>query len=270
MLEFDKTVRGAKFFDGHFPNLVKELGSIANELKRANDLKERELSLLEGETVRKVDVGVATTDRKRSFFSKITKEDLTNGALFILRHQNAPHELLYDANEELWSLGSPDDRDIILGGLSETEMLRILNLYYERSPVTNQEVKEPSTGESITPIDIRDGNMFLNLSDRGLYKTVKGTNLNCWDLVDASGDYLYKGLSVNDMVTELNENFKLVLKDRSVYESIETGDNFTLCKSYANESLWFLVDDHMNRATTELSESDMIGYLKRNFKPVVE
>lgn len=41
MMEFFKTIMGKRFFEGHVPQLVKHLGDIAVELKRANDLKER-------------------------------------------------------------------------------------------------------------------------------------------------------------------------------------------------------------------------------------
>lgn len=40
---FDETVRGRKFFDGQLPQLIKAIEANTAELKRANDLKEKEL-----------------------------------------------------------------------------------------------------------------------------------------------------------------------------------------------------------------------------------
>ena len=40
---FDETIRGRKFFDGHLPKLIKALEEHTKELKRFNDLKEKEL-----------------------------------------------------------------------------------------------------------------------------------------------------------------------------------------------------------------------------------
>jgi hypothetical protein len=49
VVEFFQTVMGNRFFEGHVPSIVKSLQAIAVELKRANDLKERELQLQETE-----------------------------------------------------------------------------------------------------------------------------------------------------------------------------------------------------------------------------
>lgn len=40
---FDETVRGRKFFDGQLPQLIKAIEANTAELKRANDLKEKDL-----------------------------------------------------------------------------------------------------------------------------------------------------------------------------------------------------------------------------------
>ena len=48
-MEFESTVRGARFFDGHVPAIIKALEKIGKELERANDLKETELKLKEKE-----------------------------------------------------------------------------------------------------------------------------------------------------------------------------------------------------------------------------
>ena len=40
---FDETVRGRKFYDNHFPKLIRAIEENTKELKRANDLKEQEL-----------------------------------------------------------------------------------------------------------------------------------------------------------------------------------------------------------------------------------
>lgn len=59
---FDETVRGRKFFDGQLPRLIKAIEDNTAELKRANDLKEKELlqtekmfgiGVMEGEPERK-------------------------------------------------------------------------------------------------------------------------------------------------------------------------------------------------------------------------
>lgn len=42
MIDFYNTKIGRIFFDGHVPRLVNALESIAHEMKRANDLKEKE------------------------------------------------------------------------------------------------------------------------------------------------------------------------------------------------------------------------------------
>lgn len=44
-MEFFQTIMGKRFFEGHVPRLVKALEKIAEELERANDLKEKELGL---------------------------------------------------------------------------------------------------------------------------------------------------------------------------------------------------------------------------------
>lgn len=44
-MEFFQTIMGKRFFEGHVPRLVKALEKIAEELERANDLKEKELDL---------------------------------------------------------------------------------------------------------------------------------------------------------------------------------------------------------------------------------
>jgi hypothetical protein len=45
MAEFHETNYGRRFFDGQLPELIKNLGDVAMELKRANDLKEKELQI---------------------------------------------------------------------------------------------------------------------------------------------------------------------------------------------------------------------------------
>ncbi len=39
-MKFFQTMMGRKFFEGQLPRLIKALEKIAEELKRANDLKE--------------------------------------------------------------------------------------------------------------------------------------------------------------------------------------------------------------------------------------
>lgn len=39
---FDETQRGRRFFDAHIPKLIKAIEENTAELKRANDLKEKE------------------------------------------------------------------------------------------------------------------------------------------------------------------------------------------------------------------------------------
>ena len=46
---FDETVRGMRFYDSQLPKLIKAIEENTAELKRANDLKEQELSLLKGD-----------------------------------------------------------------------------------------------------------------------------------------------------------------------------------------------------------------------------
>ena len=41
---FDETVRGRKFYDSQLPKLIKAIEDNTAELKRANDLKEQELT----------------------------------------------------------------------------------------------------------------------------------------------------------------------------------------------------------------------------------
>lgn len=42
-LSFDKTVRGARFYDYDFPEFIRTMKEFTQELKRANDLKEQEI-----------------------------------------------------------------------------------------------------------------------------------------------------------------------------------------------------------------------------------
>ena len=42
---FDETMRGRKFYDADLPRLIKAIEANTAELKRANDLKEKELNL---------------------------------------------------------------------------------------------------------------------------------------------------------------------------------------------------------------------------------
>ena len=42
---FDQTMRGRKFYDADLPRLIKAIEANTAELKRANDLKEKELNL---------------------------------------------------------------------------------------------------------------------------------------------------------------------------------------------------------------------------------
>ncbi|KRG13393.1 hypothetical protein ACA29_08540 [Lederbergia galactosidilytica] len=45
--QFFQTLRGRNFFGRDLPNLVSNIEKMAEETKRANDLKERELELME-------------------------------------------------------------------------------------------------------------------------------------------------------------------------------------------------------------------------------
>lgn len=45
--QFHQTLRGRKFYEGDFPKFVSSLDALVEETKRANDLKERELKLME-------------------------------------------------------------------------------------------------------------------------------------------------------------------------------------------------------------------------------
>lgn len=45
MIRFDETVRGRKFFDGQLPALIKAIQENTAEMKRANDLKEKEMKI---------------------------------------------------------------------------------------------------------------------------------------------------------------------------------------------------------------------------------
>lgn len=42
---FDETIRGQRFYDSQLPKLIKAIEENTKELKRANDLKEKELGL---------------------------------------------------------------------------------------------------------------------------------------------------------------------------------------------------------------------------------
>ena len=46
-IRFDETVRGVKFFDRQLPDLIKAIEKNTAEMKRANDLKEKELEQTE-------------------------------------------------------------------------------------------------------------------------------------------------------------------------------------------------------------------------------
>lgn len=48
-MEFFQTILGRRFYEGDVPRITKSLEKIATELKRQNDLKERELELKEKE-----------------------------------------------------------------------------------------------------------------------------------------------------------------------------------------------------------------------------
>lgn len=48
-MEFHKTARGTTFFDRQLPSIIQNLKVIGDELKRANDLKEKELQQKENE-----------------------------------------------------------------------------------------------------------------------------------------------------------------------------------------------------------------------------
>lgn len=41
-MEFFRTVMGQRFFEAQLPQLIRAIEKVANELKRANDLKERD------------------------------------------------------------------------------------------------------------------------------------------------------------------------------------------------------------------------------------
>jgi hypothetical protein len=41
--KFFETGYGRRFFDGQLPKLIENIGNVAVELKRANDLKEKEV-----------------------------------------------------------------------------------------------------------------------------------------------------------------------------------------------------------------------------------
>ena len=43
MIRFDETARGRKFFDADLPRLIKAIEANTAEIKRMNDLKEKEL-----------------------------------------------------------------------------------------------------------------------------------------------------------------------------------------------------------------------------------
>lgn len=48
-MEFFETILGKRFYEGQVPKMIKALEDIATELKRANDLKEKELKFQESE-----------------------------------------------------------------------------------------------------------------------------------------------------------------------------------------------------------------------------
>lgn len=43
MIQFHETIMGKRFFEGTVPSVLHALQEIAKELKRANDLKEKEM-----------------------------------------------------------------------------------------------------------------------------------------------------------------------------------------------------------------------------------
>lgn len=45
--QFHQALRGRKFYEGDFPKFVSSLDALVEETRRANDLKERELELME-------------------------------------------------------------------------------------------------------------------------------------------------------------------------------------------------------------------------------
>ena len=47
--EFFQTQMGMRFIEGTMPSIMRYLGQIAEEMKRANDLKENEIQEKEGE-----------------------------------------------------------------------------------------------------------------------------------------------------------------------------------------------------------------------------
>ena len=51
--EFFQTIMGKRFYEGTVPNIARSLECIAEELKRANDLKEQEMQ----ETKTRMDMG---------------------------------------------------------------------------------------------------------------------------------------------------------------------------------------------------------------------
>jgi len=55
MVEFFQTVMGKRFYEGTAPRIAEALEDIARELKRANDLKEKEFSEKDKEPVEKAD-----------------------------------------------------------------------------------------------------------------------------------------------------------------------------------------------------------------------
>jgi Sec-independent protein translocase protein TatA len=44
MTQFFQTGYGRNFFENQLPSLIKNVGRVADEMKRANDLKEQELN----------------------------------------------------------------------------------------------------------------------------------------------------------------------------------------------------------------------------------
>lgn len=54
---FDETQRGRKFYDSQLPKLIKAIEENTAELKRANDLKEKELASKGADNDEKVRTG---------------------------------------------------------------------------------------------------------------------------------------------------------------------------------------------------------------------
>lgn len=54
---FDETQRGRKFYDSQLPKLIKAIEENTAELKRANDIKEKELASKGADTYEKVRTG---------------------------------------------------------------------------------------------------------------------------------------------------------------------------------------------------------------------